>query len=240
MCSYSAVSTAGYAAIIGVIHRPVQRKIGVIHSYIEYLSIDFGSGQVYAWCACRSTTKRCMLEGFMAKTLPIRFQATIVDEQNVQALCSAYVLVDPTASFADIEAVQNTWIADLDACTDGQIIECRMDVNSPLPSGLKAAAVTGSRVEQCGNLSFTATGDTHKWLATVPALANNTNVISAGKPVTTSGKPLNTLYTLMIGGGTSALTWTNATQQSLASFVDAFLAFRTHSRQLSKRSFERS
>lgn len=176
----------------------------------------------------------------MPKTLPIRLEATIVDEQNIQALCSAYVLVDPTASFSDIQITMNTWLTDLDACTDGQIISVEMEVNPTLPGGLKSAPVSGSRVEQTGDLTFTATGDTHKWLFLVPALSNSGSVISGGKPVITGGSPLNTLYSLLIGGGTSVLEWTNATQQALATFSSAFLGFRTYNSQLSRTSFERA
>jgi len=176
----------------------------------------------------------------MALTLPIRFEATIVDELNIQAETSAYVLVDPTASFADIQTQLNAWLADLDACTDGQIIGSEMEVLSALPSGLKSAAVAGSRVEQTGLLAFSATGDTHQWSEAIPALSNSSAVTSGGKIVITPGSPANTLYSLLAGGGTAALAWTNATQKALSAFTKALISFRRYRHQMVEATYERS
>jgi hypothetical protein len=176
----------------------------------------------------------------MGTTLPVRLEATIVDELNVVAETSAYALVDPSASFSDVLTVFNSWLADLDACTDGQILAAELEVTPSLPEGLKSAAVGGSRCEQTGVLDFLATGDTHKWGFPIPALANNANVISAGKVVISAGKPVNTFFSLLLGGGSAALTWTNATQQALASLSSAFLSFRQHNRQMARYTYERA
>src|ERR1039458_5840652 len=97
----------------------------------------------------------------MAKTLQIRLEATILDELLVTAETSVYALVDPSAAFSDVISTLNTWLADLDACTDGQIIGVELEVMPALPGGLKGAPVAGSRVEQTGVLTFSATGTTH-------------------------------------------------------------------------------
>ena len=157
----------------------------------------------------------------MAKTLAVHFEATIVDELDIQAETSVYALVDPTAAFADVITELNTWLADLDACSDGQIIGTELEVLPALPGGLKGSATAGSRVEQTGILNFNATGDTHLWGATIPALSNGGTVTSGGKIVLTGGSPANTLYALLVGGGTAALEWTNATSQALSAFANA-------------------
>ena len=176
----------------------------------------------------------------MALTLPVRFEATIVDELDIQAETSVYALVDPSATFTEIQAQLDAWLADLDACTDGQIIGSEMEVLPALPDGLKSAAVAGSRVTQTGILDFTATGDTHLWGATIPALSNGGTVISGGKIVLSGGSPANTLYSLLVGGGSAALEWTNATSQALSTFAKALISFRNDSGQLARKSFERA
>jgi len=175
----------------------------------------------------------------MALTLAVRMEATILDELNIQAETSVYALVDPTASFATIITQFNTWLADLDACTDGQIIGAELEVLPALPGGLKTAPVALSRVEQTGILAFTASGDTHEWATAVPALSNSPTVISAGKVVVTLGSPVQVLAALLAGGGTAALEWTNAVNQALTAATSALLSFRRYSHQMVQETYER-
>lgn len=175
----------------------------------------------------------------MALTLAVRMEATIVDELGVQAETSVYALVDPTTSFTTILTQFNTWLADLDACTDGQIIGSELEVLPALPGGLKAAPVAGSRVEQTGVLAFTAAGDTHQWATAIPALSNGPTVISGGKIVVTPGAPAEVLAALLAGGGTAVLAWTNAVNQAITAATSALISFRKYSHQMVQETYER-
>jgi hypothetical protein len=175
----------------------------------------------------------------MALTLAIRMEATIVDELNVQAETSVYALIDPTAPFSTILTLLNTWLADLDACTGGQIIGAELEVLPALPGGLKPAPIALSRVEQTGLLAFTAAGDTHQWAAAIPALSNDPTVISGGKVVTTTGAPAQVLAALLAGGGTAALAWTNAVNQAITAATSALISFRKYSHQMVQETYER-
>jgi hypothetical protein len=175
----------------------------------------------------------------MALTLAVRMEATILDELDIQAETSVYALVDPTASFDTILGQFNAWLADLDACTDGQIIEARLDVLPALPGGLKTGPVALSRVEQTGILAFDAAGDTHKWATAIPALSNSPTVIEAGKVVTTVGSPAQVLAALLAGGGTAALAWTNAVNQAITAATSALISFRRYSHQMVEETYER-
>src|SRR5665213_778849 len=167
-------------------------------------------------------------------------EATIVDASDIQAETSVYALVDPTASFNHILTLQNTWLADLDACTDGQIIGTELEVLPALPGGLKSAPISTSRAEQTGLLSFSATGDTHHWATAIPALSDSPTVVSGGKIVITSGAPAQVLAALLAGGGTAALEWTNATSQEIASFYKALISFRKYNYQMARVTYERA
>lgn len=175
----------------------------------------------------------------MGLTLAVRMEATIIDELSVQAQTSVYALVDPTASFSTITALMNTWLADLDACTDGQIIASELEVLPALPSGLKGAPVFLSRVEQTGILAFDADGDTHQWATAIPALSNGSTVVSGGKIVVTAGAPAQVLAALLASGGTAALEWTNEVNQALTKASSALISFRRYEHQMVQETYER-
>ena len=175
----------------------------------------------------------------MALTLAIRMEATIIDEMDVQAETSVYGLVDPAASFDTIITQFNAWLADLDACTDGQIIGAELEVLPALPGGLKTAPVALSRVEQTGILAFAAAGDTHQWATAIPALSNGITATDMGKIVTTPGSPAANLAGLLAGGGTADLAWTNADSQALTAATSALISFRSYPHQLEQATYER-
>lgn len=175
----------------------------------------------------------------MALTLPIRLEATILDELNVQAETSVYALIDPTASFSTVLAQLNTWLADLDACTDGQIIGAELEVLPTLPGGLKGSPIALSRVEQTGMIAFSAADDPHQWATAIPALSNAGTVISDGKIVVTPGAPAQVLAALLASGGTAALMWTNAVNQALTAATSALISFRRYSHQMVQETYER-
>jgi hypothetical protein len=175
----------------------------------------------------------------MALTLAVRMEATILDELDIQAETSVYALVDPTTSFDTIIAQFNIWLADLDACTDGQIIGAELEVLPALPGGLKSAPVALSRVEQTGMLAFNAGGDPHQWATAIPALSNDVTVTDMGKIVTTVGSPAQILAALLAGGGTAALAWTNAVGQALTAATSALISFRHYNHQMVENTYER-
>ena len=181
-----------------------------------------------------------LVEGLLvATTLQIRMSATILDGLNVQSLAQSYALVDPTASFTAIITTFNTWLADLDACTDGQIIAAAIHVYPALPGGLKSSPVSGSRVEQTGVLDFSATGTTHRWGMAIPALSNGPTVTSGGKIVLTGGDPPNVLIDLLAEGSTADLQWTNDNGQALVALLDTLISFRQRRNQLALETYER-
>jgi len=174
----------------------------------------------------------------MALTLAVRMEATIIDEMDIQAETSVYALVDPAASFETIIAQFNAWLTDLDACSDGQIIGAELEV-LPALSGLKTAPVAGSRVEQTGILAFDAEGDSHQWATAIPALSNSPIVVNGGKVVTTTGAPAQVLASLLAGGGTAQLAWTNSASQALTAATSALISFRRYPHQLEQITYER-
>lgn len=175
----------------------------------------------------------------MALTLAVRMEATILDEMNIQAETSVYALVDPTASFDAILTQFNAWLADLDACTAGQIIGAELEVLPTLPGGLKTAPIALSRVEQTGMIAFSAEGDPHQWATAIPGLSNDPTVISGGKIVVTPGAPAQLLAALLAGGGTAALVWTNAVSQALTAATSALISFRSYTDQMVQETYER-
>ena len=173
----------------------------------------------------------------MALTLPVRMSCWITDVAQVQAIATAYAMIDPTASFDDITAFLNSWLLALEACTDGQIISADLTALPALPDGLKSAPVSGSQVEQTGVINFLATGSTHRFAALVPALSNSGTVISGGKIVLTGGAPVPSLVGVLLGGS-GPLLWSNTNSQPLASLKDTLLTFREYFDQVKVASYE--
>lgn len=173
----------------------------------------------------------------MATTLTARFVAKIVDEQQIEALTTSYVLVDPSSTQSDIETLWQDWLSALDVCTDGQIIDSWYTVSPALPGGIKTAAVAGSRVEQTGLLNFVATGSTQRAATAIPALSNGSTVISGGKIVLTAGDPVPVFISLLLTGA-ALLEYTNDVGQALVSLRDTLISFRLYNRQLAAASYE--
>jgi hypothetical protein len=175
----------------------------------------------------------------MTLSLAVQLQARIIDELTSEALCTSYALIDPTATHSDILTLWGDWLAAVDAAIDGQIIAASYTVTPALPSGLKSAAVSGSRVEQTGVLNFVATGSTQRYGQALPALSNSSSVVSGGRIVLTSGQPIPLLIAVLTGVTTN-LEYTNEVQQPLVSLKDTLITFRVHHRQLAAASYERA
>jgi hypothetical protein len=173
----------------------------------------------------------------MATTLTARFVAKIVDELQIEALSTSYALLDPTSTQSNVETLWQDWLAALDACTDGQIIDSWYTVSPTLPSGIKTAPVAGSRVEQTGLLNFVATGSSQRAATAIPALSNGATVTSGGKIVLTAGDPIPLFISLLLTGA-ALLEYTNDVGQALVSLRDTLISFRLYNRQLAAASYE--
>lgn len=173
-------------------------------------------------------------------SLPVRFLARIVDDLQIEARAIAYALVDPSASFDSIVTYFNTWLLDLDGCSDGWIVSSEMQLLPSLPGGLKTAPVTGARVSTTGILNFHAQGSTHRWAEAIPALSSSPAVVTGVPPkiVQTVGSPIQVLYSLLLTSGSSVIEFTNDTSQPLVSFSDSLITFWKYHRQLAKATFE--
>jgi hypothetical protein len=90
---------------------------------------------------------------------------------------------------------------------------------------------------ETGILNFHATGNPNRWGFAIPALSQSSTVQSGGKLVTTSGSPINNLYSFLLATSTT-LEWSNNAAQLLASFTDSLLSFRKYREQLAGLSTE--
>lgn len=173
-------------------------------------------------------------------TVAVRMTARFVDELSVEAWCNSYALVDPASTITDILSALQSWVADVDALSDGQVTDCWIQVIAALPGGVKTAPNSGSRVGQTALLNFHATGTPRRWAEAVPALANSQTQTSAGRTtiIQTPGSPAKNLIDLLLTTGSSIIEWTNANDQPLVSFTDSSISFRKYTRQLAVSTFE--
>lgn len=173
----------------------------------------------------------------MAKDTQAVVSATIVDELGIEASAPFYALLDSGQTLAAIMADVNAFWAALDLCTDGHMRKVKLEIVPALPTGVKTAAVAGSRVEQTGLLGFSATGTTKRYSGAIPALSNTTSVFNAGKIVLVTSDPVGALITILTTVAT-AIAWLNDHGQEISAFVDALVSFRKKRKQLQRSSFE--
>lgn len=173
----------------------------------------------------------------MALSQFIRVSATIVDANNVQAIATCYAMVDPSSSITDIIGFYDTWVSNLDALIDGQIIAASFTVLPALPGGIKTSPVSTSRCMTTGILNFMATGSLNRWGFAIPALSQSSTVQSGGKFVIANPSPGYTMYQFLLNSSTT-LEWSNAAAQTLDSFTDSLLSFRKYNKQLAGLSVE--
>lgn len=165
--------------------------------------------------------------------VPLHFSATIRDGLGTEATSRAYLNLSDTTTLAALVSDLGTWLADLDAVTDGLIRGTRIEITPALPGGLKTATgatFQASRVEQTAVLNFSATGTSRKEGMEIPAVSNA--AISAGKLDLTNAA-IAALITLLTNGN-----FTNPYNQVLVALLDAILSFRKKRKQLQRSSFE--
>jgi hypothetical protein len=172
---------------------------------------------------------------YMAQ-VPIRVSATIKDEWGIEASTAFFGSADDTQTLALVDTQCTTLLADLDACTGGQITAARVTV-FPSLAGLKTAPAAGARVEQTGLLGFSATGTTKRYTASIPALSNGATVLSGDRIVLTGVDPVGVLIALLTAVGT-IVRWVSDHNQAILAFIDAIVAFRKKRKQLQRASFE--
>lgn len=173
-------------------------------------------------------------------TTAVRMTARIIDSLNVEAWANSYALVDPASTITDILGFLASWVSDVDALSDGQVLDCWIQVVPALPGGVKSSPVSGSRVGQTALLDFHATGTPRRWAEAIPALSNAQTQTVAGRTtiIQTPGSPAKNLIDLLLTTGSSIIEWTNANDQPLVTFVDSSISFRKYSRQLAVATFE--
>jgi len=148
-----------------------------------------------------------------------------------------YATADDTQTLAALDTEVGQWAAALDNTTDGYLKQIRCTIFPALPTGVKASAASGSRVEQTGELGFLATGSSKRYTAAIPALSNGATVLASDRIVLTVSDPIGLLITILTTVGT-VLKWCNEHYQEIQKFIDAVVAYRKKRKQLQRSSFE--
>jgi predicted N-acyltransferase len=169
--------------------------------------------------------------------VPVRISATIVDEWGIEASTALYATADDSQTLAGLDGEVSAFVTALDNSTDGVIKQARVTVFPVLPTGIKATAAAGSRVEQTGEIGFLATGSAKRYTAAIPALSNGATVLAADRIVLNVVDPIGLLIKILTTLGT-VLHWTNEHYQEIQKFLDALVAYRKKRKQLQRSSFE--
>ncbi len=150
------------------------------------------------------------------------YSATVLDSFGVKRSTDVYLNIVDTTTLAALAAGAGTWLTDLDAITDGEIVGAQIIIKPALPGGLKTGPATGSYNAKTGQVTFSATGTTKLWGQAVPALA--ASAISSGKVPNTGS--MGTYTALLVGGG-----FTNPDNQVLAALKKTAIGDRSARKQ---------
>lgn len=150
------------------------------------------------------------------------FSASIVDGLGRRKTTEAYGNLVDTTTLATLAAAQGTWLSDLDAITDGAIVDNRVLIRPAPPGGLKTvgtgATFMASRVAQTGVFRFSATGSSHSWSSDVPSLSNAT---IAGDSINPANAGVIAYVALLDGGA-----YTNPENQTLLALEATKITYR--------------
>lgn len=150
------------------------------------------------------------------------YSATILDSFGVKKSTDVYLNIVDTTTLAVLAADCGTWLTDLDAITDGEIVSAQIIVKPALPGGLKGAPATGSYDARTGQLTFSAAGTTKLWGQAVPALA--ASAISGGKVPNTGSMGT---YTALV----AAAPFSNPDNQTLTALKKTAIGDRSARKQ---------
>ena len=150
------------------------------------------------------------------------FSATILDSLGVKKSTDVYLDLVDTTTLAVLAATCGTWLTDLDAITDGEIVSTQIIVKPAIPGGVKGSPAAGSLAAKTAQISFSATGTTKLWGQAVPAIAAAS--VTAGKVPNTGS--MGTYTALLLGGS-----YTNPDNQALAALKKTAIGDRSARKQ---------
>lgn len=161
--------------------------------------------------------------------VPLHFSATVEDGLGVKRSTDVYLAPADTTTLAAVVLQIGTWLAELDAASDGAITANQIRIIPALPGGLKAATGatwTRSRNMLPGVIRFSSSGTSRAWASVIPALAQA--CIVAGKP-DVHGATLGTYITTLTTGGNG---YTNPNNEQLLALESAIIGERKSRKQL--------
>jgi hypothetical protein len=164
----------------------------------------------------------------MAANTVVRFSATVQDEAGLKASVVSHLYVDSAQTVAAMVTALNTWLADLDAITGGQIIRSGIGIVPALPGGIKGSPVAGSEVQEVATFDFTQTGVPYHYGQVVPAFLETAETAAHKPNLADAGVAafVTLLTTAPVLGGA----YTGPGNDALAALAYAFLATRKHRR----------
>lgn len=160
------------------------------------------------------------------------FSFTIKDDSSKKRALQLFSVNADTATLANLKTILDTVAAEIDAVTDGQIVEESIRVIYPITAGVKSSPVSGSNDEETGLITFELDGlPQRSWGLDIPAFPD-------GKTVTTDHNLINLADTdvAALTGDLQAGGWKNEDWSYALDVVrSGIVTFRKLRRQLARR-----
>jgi hypothetical protein len=158
----------------------------------------------------------------MAQDTIIRVGCTVLDGNSVKAAITAYLYVDSGQTVAQVAATVATWVADVDACIEGQIIGSHFQAVLPGAATKDGAVVADSKAVDTGVIVFTNEVTPSTWGFALPTIAD---ALKAGNKIDDTNANYLALRALMIAESATQ-EFTNNSRQPLLAARSTFLTGR--------------
>lgn len=166
-------------------------------------------------------------------TVGVTYSARAQDAEGVEGPVTFYVEADDAQTLADAVTGWGTWVGQIDAVSDCQIVGGKVTISPALPGGIKSSPGT-NRWEAGAVFNWQQTGSSKRAGFFIPGLKSA--AISAGKVLLTQ-TDVAALLTAVLGA-TLGGSYASPTYNILTGFRDCFLAYRKRRKQLRAFSYE--
>lgn len=166
-------------------------------------------------------------------TANVVFSARAQDAEGVEGPVTFYVDADDAQTLAQAVTAWGTWVGQIDAVSDCQIVGGHITITPTLPGGIKGSPGT-NKWEAGAVFNWQQTGSTKKAGFFIPGL--KAAAISGGKVLLTQtdvAALLTAVLAATLGGS-----YASPTFNILSGFRDVFLAYRKRRKQLRSYSYE--
>lgn len=164
----------------------------------------------------------------MAADTPIRFGASLTDDDGLKASTTSHVYADSAQTVAQVKTALAAWAGAVNLVTGAAINSTRATILGPA-ADLTGKPVADAEISEVGVFDFTLATSGYHYGLVIPAFLETKEL--GGEKINNSDTDVAALITLMLGAVLGGH-YTGANIDTLSAFYRSFSGNRKHRRQL--------